>query len=109
MPEHGWVAAEKGEKVREEGGVEGREERGQREGKEREKWEEERGEGEREGGKREEGGKGEEGEKGKEERETFSHVGNEVNNSGTGWDPLLSTHPHPSHLLVISCHGYTLH
>ena len=68
MPEHGWVAGEKGEKVREEGGVERREERGQREGKEREKREEERGERGREGGKK--------GEKGKEERETFSHVGN---------------------------------
>lgn len=102
MPEHGWVAGEKGEKVREEGGVEGREERGQREGKEREKREEERGEGEREGGKREEG------EKGKEERETFSHVGNGLMQV-LGWGPLLSTHPHPSHLLVISCHGYTLH
>ena len=102
MPEHGWVAGEKGE-------GEGRRESGRKRGerteggkRKKEKGRRERGEGEREGGKREKG------EKGKEERETFSHVGNEVN-AGTGWDPLLSTAPHPSHPLVISCHGYTLH
>ena len=99
MPEHGWVGGEKGEKVRvEEGKMEEREERGQRE--------RERGEGKREGGKREEENGREE--KCKEERETSSHVENEVN-TVTGWDPLLSADPHPSHLLVISCHGYTLH
>ena len=64
--------------------------------------------------KREEGERGREGgireggEKGKEERETSSHVENEVN-AVTGWDPLLSADPHPSHLLVTSCHGNTLH
>ena len=73
--------------------MEGREEKGG--GGE---WKEERrrGEGEREGGIREEG------EKGKEERETSSHVENEVN-AVTGWDPLLSADPH------LSCHGNTLH
>lgn len=91
MPEYIRIAGERGE---------GRGERGEERGGrgERERQREEGREGVRGEGGRGEGGEGE------EERETYSHVGNEAI-SGTGWGPLVhvSTHSYPSRLSVIYC------